>query len=210
VLFLDELSLYRKDALESLRAPLEDGVVRIARSAGVIAFPCRFSLVGAMNPCPCGYLGDARRACRCTRHQLELHRARLSGPLLDRIDIHVTMARLEHGEILGAPATETSDDVRRRVEGARTVQRERYNSLVATNASAARARFDASVALTDSARRLLQLAVESLGLSGRGLDRVVRMARTLADLAGAESVDEDHVGEALAYRVTERDAGMLS
>jgi magnesium chelatase family protein len=104
VLFLDELSLYRKDALEALRAPLEDGVVRIARSAGVIAFPCRFALVGAMNPCPCGYLGDARRACRCTRHQLELHRARLSGPLLDRIDIHVTMARLEQAELLGPPA----------------------------------------------------------------------------------------------------------
>ncbi len=210
VLFLDELSLYRKDALESLRAPLEDGVVRIARSAGVIAFPCRFSLVGAMNPCPCGYLGDARRACRCTRHQLELHRSRLSGPLLDRIDIHVTMARLEQAELLGAPAAETSADVRRRVEAARAVQCERYGSSVATNASASRARFDAAVALTDGARRLLRVAIESLGLSGRGLDRVVRMARSLGDLAASATVDEDHVGEALAYRVPERDAGMPS
>jgi magnesium chelatase family protein len=210
VLFLDELSLYRKDALESLRAPLEDGVVRLARSAGVIAFPCRFSLVGAMNPCPCGYLGDARRACRCTRHQLELHRARLSGPLLDRIDIHVTMARLEQAELLGAPAAETSAEVRCRVEAARAVQCERYDSSVATNASVSRACFDATVALTDGARRLLRVAIESLGLSGRGVDRVVRMARTLADLAATATVDEDQVGEALAYRAPEGDPGMPS
>jgi magnesium chelatase family protein len=210
VLFLDEMSLYRKDALEALRAPLEDGVVRLARSGGVIAFPCRFSLVGAMNPCPCGYLGDARRACRCTRHQLDLHRARLSGPLLDRIDIHVTMARLEQSELLGAPATETSADVRRRVEAARALQCDRYDSATTTNASVPRARFEATAALNEGARRLLRAAIESLGLSGRGLDRVVRLARTLADLGSAAKVDEDHVGEALAYRAPERDAGMLS
>jgi magnesium chelatase family protein len=207
VLFLDELSLYRKDVLEALRAPLEDGAVRIARSGGVVVYPCRFALVGAMNPCPCGYLGDARRSCRCSRYQIEWHRSRLSGPLLDRIDIHVTMARLDGAELLNPSPTESSSEVRRRVEEARVIQLSRYGSSVSTNASVSRSQLDDSIALSSAARSLLGVAVESLGLSGRGLDRVLRIARTLADLDGGGPVGEDHIGESLAYRVADRDPG---
>jgi magnesium chelatase family protein len=136
VLFLDEISLYRRDVLESLRGPLEDGVVRIARSGGVISYPCRFSLIGAMNPCPCGFRGDESRPCDCTGPEIQRYRSRLSGPLLDRFDMQVVMTRLTKKELLGPPEGESSATVRARVERARTVQAERYGSSIVTNASA--------------------------------------------------------------------------
>ncbi|HEX2049564.1 MAG TPA: YifB family Mg chelatase-like AAA ATPase [Actinomycetota bacterium] len=199
VLFLDELTLYRREALDALRAPLEEGVVRIARSGGVISYPCRFSLVGAMNPCPCGYLDDARRPCRCAEHQLETYRARLSGPLLDRFDVHASVARLDRSELLSSDAGESSDDVRARVQQARARQEARYGAGV-TNASAARRAVHAAAALDASSRAALGDAVDALGLSGRGVERVVRLARTIADLDGAARVRDDDVAEALSYR----------
>jgi magnesium chelatase family protein len=202
ILFLDELALYRRDVLETLRAPLEEGVVRIARSGGVVAYPCRFSLVAAMNPCPCGYYGDAQRECRCSELQLSVYWSKLSGPLVDRFDMQVTMARLNKGQLLRAPEGEDSAVVRRRVEAARAIQQARYGSPVVTNASKKSGQLDRSIGLSDSARRMITDAIEPLRLTGRGVDRIVRVARTIADLATKDVVDEEHVAEALSFRLS--------
>jgi magnesium chelatase family protein len=200
VLFLDELSLYRRDVLEALRGPLEDGVVTIARSGGAVSFPCRFSLVAAMNPCPCGYLGDSRRPCTCSPRSLELYRARLSGPLLDRLDLHVTMGRVGRRELLSEATGERSEVVRGRVLAARARQASRYGSAATTNASCSKAMLEEHLRLSAPARAVIEVAADALALSGRGLDRVLRVARTVADLGGDEATGEDHVAEALALR----------
>ena len=149
VLFLDELTLYRRDVLESLRAPLEDGAVRIARSGGSISYPCRFCLIAAMNPCLCGYLGDSRRACKCSERDLQLYRARLSGPLLDRFDMQVAMLRLDNRVLLARAEGESSEEIRARVERARAVQATRYSSPLVTNASAPKNRLARTLADLD-------------------------------------------------------------
>jgi len=201
VLFLDELTLYARPVLESLRAPLEDGVVRIARSAGVVTFPCRFSLIAAMNPCPCGYDGDSQHRCRCSESQKASYDARLSGPLLDRFDLQVEMPRLTKDELLGSGSGEPSASVRERVENARRRQTARFRSPLATNASVRRKVLDRSTPIGPSARVLLEDAVQNLWLTGRGLDRVLRVSRTIADLADEETVTDAHVGEALSLRL---------
>jgi len=208
-LFLDELGLYRPTVLDSLRAPLEDGTVRIARSGGSIAYPCRFALIAAMNPCPCGYLGDGLRACRCSGHQLQLYNGRLSGPLLDRFDMQVSMARLTKRELLGQPEGETSAAIRDRVERGRAVQAERYESPVTTNSSACKAELDAALSTGAGARVALEGAIDSLMLSGRGVDRVLRVARTIADLEGEREIGGDHLHEALMFRAQVREAACV-
>lgn len=210
VLFLDELTLYAKAVLETLRGPLEDGVIRIARSGGVISYPCSFSLVAAMNPCACGFLGDGARGCRCSEHQLEMYRAKLSGPLLDRLDLQVSMTRLGKEELLGAREGEPSSVVRSRVEKARDLQALRYGSSTTTNASCRKAQLQAAVSLTPSSRRTLGLAIDSLRLSGRGVDRVLRVARTLADLDGRDAVGDEDVGEAIVLRASDGRAGIAA
>lgn len=200
-LFLDEITLFKRHLLESLRGPLEDGVVRVARSAGVVEFPCRFSLIAAMNPCPCGYLGDQRKQCRCNEHQIQTYNARLSGPLLDRIDLQATMNRLSGRELLERPGGESSVDVRARVVAARDMQTTRFADPTLTNASAPRAALHDHVQLGPSARRLLGHAIEQDSLSGRGLDRVLRVARTVADLEGDARVGDGHIAQALGLRL---------
>jgi magnesium chelatase family protein len=200
-LFLDELSLYRRDVLESLRGPLEDGVVRIARSGGVIAFPCKISLVAAMNPCPCGYLEDTDTDCTCNEHQLHLYLSRLSGPLLDRMDLQAVMPRLTSDELLGPPDGETSPEVRERVIAARRMQTERYGDPALTNASIPRKILERHVTINRASRAALIHAIEQRSLSGRGLDRVLRVARTLADLEQRDDVDESHIVHALSLRL---------
>jgi magnesium chelatase family protein len=201
VLFLDEISLYRREALESLRGPLEDGVVRIARSGGVICFPCRFSLIGAMNPCPCGFRGDESRSCSCTSGEVTRYRRKLSGPLLDRFDMQVVMTRLTKKELLGPPGDETSDRVRERVGRARLMQEGRYGSSMTTNASASRSQLDATLTLDDGARVELSAAIDALSLSGRGVDRLLRVARTVADLQANEAVTRTDLFNALSFRL---------
>jgi magnesium chelatase family protein len=205
VLFMDEISLYRRDVLESLRSPLEDGVVRIARSGGVITFPCRFALIGAMNPCPCGCRGDASHECSCTSTEVSRYRSRLSGPLLDRFDMQVLMTRLTKKELLGPPEGETSAIVRKRVERARAMQVKRYGSTVATNASASRGVLDATLKVDEGARRELGSAIDSLALSGRGVDRLLRVARTVADLDSSEVITRSHLFSALSFRLLTSD-----
>jgi magnesium chelatase family protein len=205
VLFLDEISLYRRDVLESLRGPLEDGVVRIARSGGVISYPCRFSLIGAMNPCPCGFRGDESRQCDCTGPEIARYRSRLSGPLLDRFDMQVVMTRLTKKELLGPPEGESSATVRERVERARAMQAERYGSPIVTNASAPRGQFDSKLRLDQHARADLGAAIDALSLSGRGVDRLLRVARTVADLRCNEEVSRTDLLNALSFRLLPSD-----
>ena len=202
---MDELPLYTRQVLESLRGPVEDGVVRIARSGGVLSYPCRFSLVAAMNPCPCGYLGDVRRTCRCTEMQIANYTGRLSGPLLDRFDMQVTMHRATREELLGARAGESSQAIAVRVEAARQAQLGRYGSALLTNASVPKSVLEKTMNLSAASLRTLGLAVDALGLSGRGVNRVLRVARTIADLACEKTVTEDHLIEAISLRAGSRE-----
>ena len=199
VLFLDEIALFRSDVLESLRGPVEDGYVRIARSGGAVRYPSIFSLIAAMNPCPCGYLHDGRKACTCTGSQLHHYNSRLSGPLLDRFDMEVRMSGATKDELLGKPEAERSEDVRTRVTRARDLQRHRYSSH-ATNASCSRRQLNRCLGLDPASRGLLGDAVDRFMLSGRGLARTLRVARTIADLSNAERVEEEHIGRALGFR----------
>lgn len=200
VLFLDELGLYRADLLDALRAPIEDGCVRIVRSGGAVAFPCRFSLIAAANPCPCGFLDDELRSCRCSEGRLNAYAARMSGPIVDRFDIQVHMRRLTKAELLGQEDGESSAVVRARVEAARDRQRERYQGRY-TNASAPNAVLEEFTRLPKSAMKEIGRAIDRAGLSGRGVMRVKRVARTLADLAGCQEVEDIHVSRAMLLRL---------
>jgi len=201
VLFLDELTEFRRDAIEALRQPIEDGAVVVARAGGSVTFPARFTLVAAANPCPCGFRGDPVRTCPCRDDQLARYAAKLSGPLLDRIDLRLSVPRLTKHELLGASEGEPSAAVRARVVAARDRQLGRYDAIGLTcNAHLPGPMVRREAALTGAAERFLGAAVESAALSGRGFDRVLRVARTIADLAGSNRVDVDHVGEALSYR----------
>ncbi|MEM7048507.1 MAG: YifB family Mg chelatase-like AAA ATPase [Acidobacteriota bacterium] len=199
VLFLDEMPEFRRDVLESLRQPLEDGRVTVVRSRARLTFPSRFSLVGACNPCPCGHYGSLRGpACRCPPTRVESYRCRLSGPLLDRIDLHVEVPAVSLGE-LREPPGESSAVVAERVLAARERQRHRQGDGV-SNAALGSAEVALHCALDRSPRRLLDGAFERLGLSARSVHRVLKVARTLADLAAAERIASAHVAEALQYR----------
>ena len=201
VLFLDELTEFRRDAIEALRQPLEDGQVIVTRASGSVSFPARFTLIAAANPCPCGFRADPVRPCECRDDQLARYRAKLSGPLLDRIDLRLSVPRLTKHELLGATGGEASSVVRARVLEARERQLARYGDTAWTanaNLPGPLARREAS--LTEAGERLLADAVEGSALSGRGFDRVIKVARTIADLAGVTRVDVVHVAEALSYR----------
>jgi magnesium chelatase family protein len=200
VLFLDELPEFRRDALEALREPLEDGVVSVARVAGSRTFPARFLLVAAMNPCPCGFRGDPRHACRCTDRDIGRYRRKISGPLLDRIDLHVEVPALAASDFGTGGEGEPSAAVRTRVVAARGRQLGRTGDPRVTNGGLSGRALRRDGRLSEPARRLLDRAVDRLGLSARAYHRVVRVALSIADLDGSERIGDGHVAEALRYR----------
>jgi magnesium chelatase family protein len=197
VLFLDEFPEFSRATLEVLRQPLEDGHVTISRVAATLTYPARVTLVCSMNPCPCGYAGDRRRACRCSAGQIERYRSRISGPLLDRIDLFVDVPRLTREELRGNEVAERSEEVRTRVAAARERQTERQG---VPNSALAGRRLREACALGADADALLSRAIDRMGLSGRAHDRVLRVARTVADLAGEARIAAEHLAEALNYR----------
>ena len=204
VLFLDEMPEFDRRVLEVLRQPLEDGRVTIARAARTAAFPAHFVLIAAMNPCPCGFLHDERRECRCTPAQVAKYRGRLSGPLRDRIDLIVDVPAVPVHAITDAEPGESTAIVRRRVCAARELQQTRYDGRSARTNSDLRGGAVATFCRPNvKGRALLRSAIDRLGLSARGYDRVLKVARTIADLGGSDAVCADHVAEALQYRLVE-------
>ncbi|MFQ5526382.1 MAG: YifB family Mg chelatase-like AAA ATPase [Thermoanaerobaculia bacterium] len=205
VLFLDELPEFGRDALEALRQPLEEGTVTVVRMRARLSFPARFALLAAMNPCPCGHHGDRRNDCYCTPLQIDNYRRRVSGPLLDRIDLHVEVPAVELKD-LRSPGGETSETVAARVVEARRRQRQRLESGLAVpcNAAMRNAELRRHCALSASAQKLLDDAFEKLGLSARALTRLLKVARTIVDLSGGDEIGPAHIAEAIQYRSLDR------
>lgn len=208
VLFLDELPEFKRGALEVLRQPLEDGEVTISRSAGHVTLPASFMLVSAMNPCPCGFLGDPRQPCQCSASQIQRYRSRISGPLLDRIDIHVEAPALSIEDLRREEPGESSSRMRDRVAAARELQRRRFHSLPAkfphVNAFMSHRLIRSHCTLTPNLGNLLQQAMKRLSLSARAYDRILKVARTIADLDNQPDISEPHLMEAITYRTLDR------
>jgi magnesium chelatase family protein len=205
VLFLDELPEFNRRTLEVLRQPLEDGTVTISRALSSTTFPASFILVAALNPCPCGYRNDPRRQCQCSVPQIERYMSKISGPLLDRIDIHIEVPAVPFKELsAGSPGT-SSGEMRESVERARQIQRQRFaGTRILTNSRMNNRLVRQHCAIDDAARNLLQATMTELGLSARAHDKILRVARTIADLEGAEHLTALHVNEAINYRVLDR------
>jgi magnesium chelatase family protein len=205
VLFLDELPEFKKNVLEALRQPLEDGQVTIARSSMTASYPARFMLVAAMNPCPCGYYGDHRRACRCTTQQIRQYQSRISGPLLDRIDIHVEVPSIKYRDLAGRYGGEDSRTIRDRITEARKVQQKRFAGTgTPLNARMSDKQIKDHCPLNEDSRTLIEMAMDKLGLSARAYVRILKVARTIADLEGAGDINSSHVAEAIQYRNLDR------
>jgi magnesium chelatase family protein len=201
VLFLDELPEFTGDVLESLRQPLEDGQVTISRASASMTYPCRFMLVCAMNPCKCGWYGHPSRRCTCSEHAVQKYQERLSGPLLDRIDMYIEVPSLEFEELRDRPSAEPSAAIRARVNTARTLQQKRYAGTgTECNAYIGSKMLDKYCALDPAGEKLMKDAYDRLGLTARSYDRILRVARTIADLAGCDRLERKHLAEAIQYR----------
>lgn len=208
VLFLDELPEFHRNVLEVMRQPLEDGFVTISRAAGSVTFPSRFILVAAMNPCPCGYYGDPRRNCNCGAARVQQYRNKISGPLLDRIDLHVNVSAVGYGDLRqSAPTGKDSATMRAEAQRARAIQQERFRAAglsIACNAAMGAREINRFCTLSGSAEAMLQSAMTAFSLSARAYSRIVKVARTIADLEGAAEIGELHVAEAIQYRQLDR------
>ncbi len=204
VLFLDEFPEFSRDVLENLRQPLEENEITVSRAQGSITFPAQFLMVAAMNPCPCGYLNDSLKECVCAPHQVLKYKRKLSGPLLDRIDLHVEAPRLNYDEMTKDANAESSAEVRKRVEKAREIQAERFaDEKIFTNREMTAKHIKKHCRLDETAEKLMKNAVSSMGLSARTYHRLLKISRTIADLAGEKNIGTEHVSEALQYRPRE-------
>jgi magnesium chelatase family protein len=206
VLFLDELPEFHRNVLEVMRQPLEDGHVTISRAAATVTFPCQFMLVAAMNPCPCGYYGDPKRECRCMPSQIQNYHNKISGPLLDRIDLHIEVPAIRYQDLAGLSAGDGSTAIRDRVVAARRLQQERFKSLrkIHNNAGMRSRELQKFCPLPADAQDILKMAIADLNFSARAYDRIIKVARTIADLDAAETIQPRHVQEAIQYRTLDR------
>lgn len=205
VLFLDELTEFKRDVLEFLRQPLEDGMVTISRTRQTVQFPAQFTLVASTNPCPCGYFGDTVQACTCTPRGREQYWAKLSGPLMDRIDLQVMVSRLKPEEMTQQPQGEESQSVRDRVQAARDRTCQRFqDEPIQCNAEMQSRHIRKWCVLDETSRMMLENAIHKLGLSARATDRILKVSRTIADLEGVADLQAHHVAEAIQYRTIDR------
>jgi len=206
VLFLDELPEFQRNVLEVMRQPLEDGCVTIARAAISVSFPSRFMLAAAMNPCPCGFFGDATRECHCSPPQIQRYVSKISGPLLDRIDIHIEVPAVKYKELRGDVEIESSAAVRERVLRARQIQIDRYQTEknIYANAQMPPKLIRKHCSISAEGEKLLESAIQRLGLSARAHDRILKVSRTIADLGGAASIQPKHLSEGIQYRTLDR------
>ncbi len=205
VLFLDELPEFKRNALEALRQPLEDGTITITRSSVTASFPARFMLIAAMNPCPCGYFGDRIRTCRCTPQQIRQYQGKISGPLLDRIDLHIEVPSIKYRALSNKEVGESSATIKERISRARHLQMQRSagNGRVC-NARLTEKQIKAYCSIDEESHRLMEMAIEKLGLSARAMNRILKVSRTIADLENKESIEPAHVAEAIQYRSLDR------
>jgi magnesium chelatase family protein len=205
VLFLDELPEFRKNAIEALRQPIEDGRVTITRAAMTATYPSRFMLVAAMNPCPCGHYGDSHKACRCTPQQIRQYQAKISGPLMDRIDIHIDVPSVRYRDIRGKYSGESSGVIKGRIDAARRRQKDRFpGEDTFCNARMSDKQIRRHCVIDEDCRRLLEMAIDRLGLSARAYSRILKVARTIADLEENDRILASHVAEAIQYRNLDR------
>jgi magnesium chelatase family protein len=205
VLFLDELPEFKRNVLEVMRQPLEDGNITVSRALGSINYPASFMLVAAMNPCPCGFLTDPQKECVCTPAQVQRYRSRVSGPLLDRIDIQVEVPTLRYQELASKDAGEPSAAIRQRVNRARAVQLARFPKRnIHANAQMGSRDIRRYCVINEDAEKLLENAINRLGLSARAYSRVLKVGRTIADIAGSEEIESAHIAEAIQYRSLDR------
>ncbi|MCH5210638.1 MAG: YifB family Mg chelatase-like AAA ATPase [Oscillospiraceae bacterium] len=205
ILFLDELPEFHRDTLEVLRQPLEDGKVTISRVNATLTYPCNIMLIASMNPCKCGYFGDSRRQCTCTPNQINNYRSRISGPLLDRIDIQVEVAGVDYSDLSSTEKGETSASIKERVNKTRKIQLERYKGLnIYSNSQLDAGMLQKFCPLGDEENAILRAAFDNLGLSARAHSRILKVARTIADLDGSENINSAHIAEAIQYRSLDR------
>ena len=205
ILFLDEMPEYSRMVLEALRQPLEDRIVTVSRVAAVVSYPAKFQLVGALNPCPCGFYGDPVKPCTCTPQQIQKYLGRISGPLMDRIDIQVEVLRMEYRELSSDCPTESSLEIRKRVEKARDIQARRFAGTDLTcNAQMERKHIQKYCQMSPQSKSIMQNAFQKFNFSARAYDRILKTARTIADLAGSKDIDVNHIAEAIQYRSLDR------